>query len=710
MAIITKERLKDIQNYLGDQFKDHDFKFDQIDNLTDQINQTYLGLRYAVAQVNKLDISTDWEHDESARKAVVNNVHINVFNDSKTVALAKAGMELHGIMTDFPDEAYGQKMIDYVNNFACAYSVDNSFGLYANQRTLLTMFMDIPCTLAPNGNKYVQQAQKSINYQAIGLEINNGINKYDPLYPNDGLYHDTVQSKRVYKALIEILQNSLDLPVTGVYDKQTRDKTNQLNWDVVDKMTALALSLEGYWIGDINNVTYEDEANLTGTIQFCRIHDIDNKTDFYRKVFEYLPMENDRRFSYAISGEFYDASDRGKRELGADGYNMIRGYQAIFKGRTDLNGGMFADDKWFILQKNGANKRTLISQPDIDFGHTDPFFSLGDHRTFKLSMTYQHDNDISLGVPYYAHTQTIYQVDNSHLLVGVNHKDNIKDDEIAWALDVAYVDINKHQYGEQILTDKNNAKIYLNDAPKIIGLDSIMPKPANPKNSKDPKALKRTEIAITPNRKYLLVCDVSNDNTGYFGLYDLNIILNQLKQGNVNLLDYKPVKPIMIVPNITDYLSKSAFIQTIDNYQQGQKVTDQNYSIQGYAIDNDLNIYIDSQPGPIQKKKDVTPYLEYPHPCIYKLKYGVTSLDQSERISLNELKPNLDYDILHSQLISITNKNNTKDTIIIDNTASELEGIQILDTNRLYISVTYHEFDTKTKSTFDRDQLIQIAW
>lgn len=336
MTIITKERLNDIQNYLGDQFKDHDFQFNQTANLTDQIKQTYLGLRYAVAQVNKLNISTDWEHDESARKAVIDNVHINVFNDSKTVALAKAGMELHGIMTDFPDEGYGQKMIDYVNNFAGAYSVDNSFGLYANQRTLLTMFMDIPCTLAPNGNKYVQQAQRSINYQVIGIENNKGLGKYEPLYPNDGLYHDTVQSKRVYKALIEILQNSLDLPVTGVYDKQTRDKTNQLNWDVVDKMTALALSLEGYWIGDINNVTYEDEANFTGIIQFGRVHNIDNQDDFYRKVFEYLPMENDRRFSYAISGEFYDTLNGH--------YNLPRGYQAIFKGRTDLNGGMFADD------------------------------------------------------------------------------------------------------------------------------------------------------------------------------------------------------------------------------------------------------------------------------------------------------------------------------------------------------------------------------
>ena len=290
MAIITKERLKDIQNYLGDQFKDHDFKFDQTANLTDQIKQTYLGLRYAVAQVNKLNISTDWEHDESARKAVIDNVHINVFNDSKTVALAKAGMELHGIMTDFPDEGYGQKMIDYVNNFAGAYSVDNSFGIYANQRTLLTMFMNIPCTLAPNGNKYVQQAQRSINYQVIGIENNKGLGKYEPLYPNDGLYHDTVQSKRVYKALIEILQNSLDLPVTGVYDEQTRSKSNQLNWDVVDKLTALALSLEGYWIGDINNVTYEDEANFTGIIQFGRVHNIDNQDDFYRKVFEYLPI------------------------------------------------------------------------------------------------------------------------------------------------------------------------------------------------------------------------------------------------------------------------------------------------------------------------------------------------------------------------------------------------------------------------------------
>lgn len=360
-------------------------------------------------------------------------------------------------------------------------------------------------------------------------------------------------------------------------------------------------------------------------------------------------------------------------------------------------------DKWFILQNDSSEKRTLINQPDIYFEHHDPFAWLRDHDTFTLSMERrEHDNDISLYDGYYAHTQTLYQVDSSHLLVGITHKDHLKKGRIAWALEIAYIDINKHKYSNQLLTDNKTINPNFANVSKITKLDSILPS-----NQK----LKRTEIAITPDRKYLLVCDVSDDNIGYFGLYDLNIILKQLANGIVDLANQQLVKPVMVVPNITYGLPKKAdFINIVNDYEHGQKNINKNYSIQGYAIDNDLNIYIDSQRGPIQKKKHVTPYLEYPYPYMYKLKYGDTSLDQAERISLNELKSNLDYDILHSQLVSIIDKDGNRDNIIIDSTASELEGIQVLDSNRLYIVVTYHEFDTKTKNEFDRDQLIQIAW
>ena len=78
----------------------------------------------------------------------------------------------------------------------------------------------------------------------------------------------------------------------------------------------------------------------------------------------------------------------------------------------------------------------------------------------------------------------------------------------------------------------------------------------------------------------------------------------------------------------------------------------------------------------------------------------------AEKILLQELTSNLDYDIKYEHK-PIKYQN---DELNIDNSTSELEGIQILDINRLYISVTYHELDSQLNKGFDRDQLIQVAW
>ena len=173
----------------------------------------------------------------------------------------------------------------------------------------------------------------------------------------------------------------------------------------------------------------------------------------------------------------------------------------------------------------------------------------------------------------------------------------------------------------------------------------------------------RSEAAVSPNYRYFLIAAVDRDGNGYFSIYnlaDINEELNKVGTGDVNLKTNQYLREKCV----------SAF-----------KVSDfvgQVGSIQGYDIDNDMNIYISSEAHP-----DKNNIVSKPKKIV-KMPWNTTDKSQWDFIWLNNN--------------SIINK---------PGYATELEGIQVLESNDLYLTVAYH--DNKTYTT-KYNKIFEVKW
>lgn len=177
--------------------------------------------------------------------------------------------------------------------------------------------------------------------------------------------------------------------------------------------------------------------------------------------------------------------------------------------------------------------------------------------------------------------------------------------------------------------------------------------------------LVRAEAAVTPvtsdgRYKMLLIATVDKAGTGYFSLYDLsemNAALNAAGTSDVNLAKH-PIggnaKKAFKIPGFVDEVK----------------------SIQGYDIDNNLNIYVSSEYAPDKSDTSSKPR------SIVKIPWGSTNSDSWDKIDL---------------------KYNTR--LDISGFYTEFEGIQVVNENKLYLTVAYHK-DGKTKY----NRIYQINW
>ena len=101
--------------------------------------------------------------------------------------------------------------------------------------------------------------------------------------------------------------------------------------------------------------------------------------------------------------------------------------------------------------------------------------------------------------------------------------------------------------------------------------------------------LHRVEASVSPNGKYFMIAAIWDDDSGHFALYDLNEVNQKLDEnGTTNT-------------PITDLHCLSAF--HIDNFDHpsvapSEEAPQMIDSVQGYAIDDDKNIYISNQLSP----------------------------------------------------------------------------------------------------------------
>lgn len=149
----------------------------------------------------------------------------------------------------------------------------------------------------------------------------------------------------------------------------------------------------------------------------------------------------------------------------------------------------------------------------------------------------------------------------------------------------------------------------------------------------------RSEASVSPNHDTILFSVVDKTHTCYFSLYSLKVINDALDK-NGNRTDTR--------------LDKLPYIDSfkVDINPVG--------SLQGFGIDEQKNIYISSQhPGATRK--------------IVKIPWKVTDNNQWVKLPLDDI--NLDRQAKYS----------------------EFEGIQVLGYNHLYLNISYHKSDGKTR-------------
>lgn len=218
------------------------------------------------------------------------------------------------------------------------------------------------------------------------------------------------------------------------------------------------------------------------------------------------------------------------------------------------------------------------------------------------------------------------------------------------------------------------------DFPRIayLNLAGRPDRPGKPGDRCTGANMSRVEAAVSPDYNWFLIANVEINGTGHFAIYDMEAINSALDQagpnGFINLGDYK-CKESFTIEKFVSLWDKNGKIK-----QKG--IID---SIQGYDIDNKLNIYISSQKSPEFNK--TTGKFTAHHKEIVKIPHKTQTEPSSwGHVNLSSWKG-----------IDLSGKH------------SEVEGIQILDPDHAYVTVAYHAKVGKSNKTV-LNMIYELSW
>ncbi|GHV98367.1 bacteriocin [Lactobacillus nasalidis] len=185
------------------------------------------------------------------------------------------------------------------------------------------------------------------------------------------------------------------------------------------------------------------------------------------------------------------------------------------------------------------------------------------------------------------------------------------------------------------------------------------------------KEFGRAEAAVSPNHQKFLLVTVDTSGNGYFTIYSLSTINKALDQ----VASRSDGKNYVNMENVA-YL-ESFYYPNLSGIIN---------SYQGFDMDNYGNIYISSQKAPeydSDKKKWATH-----HKQIIKIPANKRSFAD--------------------QWISV----NLSDWGKIDKSGyhSEVEGLQVIGENHVYLTVAYHALNSEGKSVTKFNELYEISW
>lgn len=174
----------------------------------------------------------------------------------------------------------------------------------------------------------------------------------------------------------------------------------------------------------------------------------------------------------------------------------------------------------------------------------------------------------------------------------------------------------------------------------------------------------RTEAAVTPDYRRLMIVALDDSKNAHFGLYDLATINSRLngvqtsgsKQGHVPLNEVTSLASFTI-PTITNNIP----------------------SLQGFDIDNRNNIYVSCQPHPTAEAGQRGPRQ------IVKIPWGETE----------------------SSNWYVANYNGYNSDLDISGYYTEFEGVQVIDEDSLYLTVAYHDISKGLLT--DKNKIFKIS-
>lgn len=300
------------------------------------------------------------------------------------------------------------------------------------------------------------------------------------------------------------------------------------------------------------------------------------------------------------------------------------------------------DENVYALQLLHKQTDTIVYRSSADHKHV--FF---DEDAPVLYL-----NGVDKGGKAGGHTQTwVYAGKPGYYFVGVKPK---KHGSIYWDSQIARVQVPESGTATYDSNTEMTRLSYLNRAGINFGDGSV---------AYAGKDLERLEAAVTPDLTKFLIASIDLNHVGHFALYDLNEVneaLDAAGTDDVNIQDLKCLGAFM-VPDFNTSLLKS---------------------IQGYAIDNDNNVYVSSQPGPTA---DFLGLAKQGKPReIVKIPWGETDPNNWEVADLDE-----------------------DDTVNSLGYVTEFESVQVAGPNELYLTVAYHR---KSDMTTLKNRIYKVEW
>lgn len=635
------------------------------------------------------DLLNYWSIKPAMRHQFAQALHDGqaMFNSTNTTQLMEIALGLHGENVDLNKRMLSGSAISDESQFAQDLGIDmEGWGMDSEHISFIAMLSPINVLIKNDSNKHnsIRRAQKAMNKILSNLVNDQDPNTYslNPVNPKkckikskkflfdqsdfwqeeDVLLNDTdgVNDQATFRSLQRVMQYfqvqdgysdiSFDEYVHNHFTMQFGDR---------DRIVWIGLALAGYLLinyDDFYNIPYEERQDAVDA--YRNDYNLKSDHDFYEHLFTKRVKANHipQAVTYVGTVNQRDCS--------------ISGMQS-----------MYYDKKQDLYFDQLRNQNTVNALYDIGFDLNDLIHNLTyDQQGLLFDST---DFNKKHSDVYSGHTQTLFTI-NDHIITGCNYKQTGITEKYHWCQDF-------------LIMNRENLDHY-----KIItNVFGVVKKLANT----DHNLSYRTELAITPDQKQVVICPIDANGTQWFLLYSYQDIKDALdKISNGQALDLTKV-------DLKDSFSIAKFSSKHDqNFNKDLSFTHPVLdSIQGYTVDNDLNVYISSQKTPNIKdllgevKKD-EPRIKDKALSVPKiLKIGWNRADNRRKYYPELLEHDKD---LYQQIMAL--KEDKDDQLPV---AGEMEAVQYLQTKQiLLVAITWHVVKYKSDKNKRNEALLRINW